>query len=147
MDEDATLERAFTQIQNYKKAVPSVFYYNALCVISDGLDARVSSVSAPFSRYLVWKSPEKKENGVLPELQILAERMFEKKTLLELIRYNTVFEAEEVKNKETGVLSVIKIKKVAAYHQYYAMEKAVKETLRATAEDGDKKIGVVWHTQ
>ncbi len=62
MDEDATLERAFTQIQNYKKAVPSIFYYNALCVISDGIDARMSSVSAPFSRYLVWKSPEKQEN-------------------------------------------------------------------------------------
>ena len=100
MDEDATLDRAFTQIQNYKNAVPSIFYYNALCVISDGIDARMSSVSAPFSRYLVWKSPEKQENGVIPELQILAERMFEKKTLLELIRYNTVFESEEVKNTE-----------------------------------------------
>lgn len=101
MDENATLERAFTQIQNYKKAVPSVFHYNAVCVISDGLDARISSVSAPFSRYLVWKSPEKKENGILPELQILAERMFEKKTFLELVRYNTVFETEEVKDART----------------------------------------------
>jgi type I restriction enzyme, R subunit len=135
MDEDATLERAFTQIQNYKKAVPSIFYYNALCVISDGIDARMSSVSAPFSRYLVWKSPEKSENGVIPELQILAERMLEKKTLLELIRYNTVFESEEVKDQKTGLLSVVKIKKVAAYHQYYAVEKAVNETLRATHEE------------
>jgi type I restriction enzyme, R subunit len=147
MDEEATLERAFTQIQNYKKAVPSIFYYNALCVISDGIDARVSSVSAPYSRYLVWKSPEKLENGRLPEMQILAERMLQKKTLLELIRYNTVFETEEVKNKDTGLLSLVKIKKVAAYHQYYAVEKAVKETLRATGEAGDNKIGVVWHTQ
>lgn len=147
MDEDATLDRAFTQIQNYKKAVPSIFNYNAVCVISDGLDARVSSVSAPFSRYLVWKSPEKKENGILPELQILAERMFQKQTLLELIRYNTVFETEEVKDKKTGTLSLVKVKKIAAYHQYYAVEKAVKETLRATAETGDRKIGVVWHTQ
>ncbi len=61
-DESATLERAFTQIQNYKKAIPSIFYYNSLCVVSDGIDARVSSVSAPFSRYLVWKSPEKSQN-------------------------------------------------------------------------------------
>ncbi len=133
-DEDATLDRAFTQIQNYKKAVPSIFYYNTLCVISDGIDARVSSVSAPFSRYLVWKSPEKKENDVIPELQILAERMLDRKTLLELIRYNTVFETEEVKDQKTGLLSVVKIKKVAAYHQYYAVEKAITETLRATRE-------------
>ncbi len=147
MDEDATLERAFTQIQNYKKAVPSIFYYNAICVISDGIDARLSSVSAPFSRYLVWKSPEKQENWVIPELQILAERMFKKKTLLDLIRYNTVFESEEVKDPKTGLLSVVKIKKVAAYHQYYAVEKAVHETLRATHEEWDRKVGVVWHTQ
>ncbi len=133
-DEKATLDRAFTQIQNYKKAVPSIFFYNALCVISDGLDARVSSVSAPFSRYLVWKSPKKQENGIIPELQILAERLLQKKTLLELIRYNTVFETEEVKNKETGILSIVKVKKIAAYHQYYAVEKAITETLRATRE-------------
>ena len=132
MDEDATLERAFTQIQNYKKAVPSIFYYNALTIISDGLDARVSSVSAPFSRYLVWKSPLKSENGVIPEIQILAERLFDKATLLELIRYNTVFEVEEVKDKNTGLLSLIKVKKIAAYHQYYAVKKAITETLRAT---------------
>ena len=139
MDEDATFERAYAQIQNYKKAVPSIFYYNALCVISDGMDARVSSVSAPYSRYLVWKSPEKLENGRIPEMQILAERLLEKKTLLEVIRYNTVFETEEVKNRDTGLLSLVKIKKVAAYHQYYAIEKAIQETLRATSESGDRK--------
>ncbi|MDD2656432.1 MAG: type I restriction endonuclease subunit R [Patescibacteria group bacterium] len=147
-DEKATLERAFTQIQNYKKAVPSIFYYNSLCVISDGLDARVSSISAPFSRFLSWKSPDKKENGKLPEMQILAERMFKKDVLLSLIRFNTVFEQEERKDEKTGLFSVVKIKKVAAYHQYYAVEKAVKETLRATeGKEGDRKIGVVWHTQ
>lgn len=147
MDEDATLERAYTQIQNYKKAVPSIFYYNAICVISDGMDARMSSVSAPYSRYPVWKSPEKLENGRIPEMQILAERLLEKKTLLEVIRYNTVFETEEVKNKDTGLLSLVKIKKVAAYHQYYAIEKAIQETLRATSESGDRKAWVIWHTQ
>lgn len=147
-DEKATLDRAFTQIQNYKKAVPSIFYYNSLCVISDGIDARVSSVSAPFSRYLAWKSPEKIENGKLPEMHIMAQRMLDKEVLLRLIRYNTVFEQEEKKDEKTGLLSVIKVKKIAAYHQYYAVEKAVKETLRATHEsEGDRKIGVIWHTQ
>jgi type I restriction enzyme R subunit len=147
-DEKATLDRAFTQIQNYKKAVPSIFYYNALCVISDGIDARVSSVSAPFGRYLAWNSPEKTENGRLPQMQIMAERMMDKEVLLKLIRFNTVFEQEEQKDEKTGLLSVVKIKKVAAYHQYYAVQKAVSQTLRATNEqDGDRKIGVVWHTQ
>jgi len=147
VSEKATLERAFIQIQNYKKAVPSIFFYNALCVISDGVDARTSSLSAPFFRYLAWKSPDKKENGILPELQILAERMLKKSILLKLIRFNTVFESEEVKDENTGLLSLVKIKKIAAYHQYYVVEKAVNETMRATRKGGDRKIGVVWHTQ
>ncbi|CAC9580916.1 Type I restriction-modification system, restriction subunit R (EC 3.1.21.3) [uncultured Gammaproteobacteria bacterium] len=168
--EKATLERAYTQIQNYKTAIPSIFYYNALCVISDGLDARTSSVSAPFSRFLVWKSPEKTENGLLPELQILAERMLNKSTLLKVIRFNTVFESEEVKDEKSGLLQQVKIKKIAAYHQFYVVEKAIASTLRAlsdnkvadevreapesyglpsvkTQEKGDRKAGVVWHTQ
>jgi len=147
-DEKATLEKAFTQIQNYKTAVPSIFFYNALCVISDGIDARISSVSAPFSRYLAWKSPEKSENGIFPEMQIMAERMLKKDVLLKLIRYNTVFEKEEIKDEKTGLFSVVKIKKVAAYHQYYAVEKAIHETLRATHETaGDRKVGIIRHTQ
>lgn len=147
-DEKATLEKAFTQLQNYKKAVPSIFYYNSLCVISDGIDARVSSVSAPYGRYLAWKSPNKSENGKLIEMQIMAERMLDKEVLLRLIRYNTVFEQEELKDEKTGLTSLVKIKKVAAYHQFYAVEKAVKETLRATDEqNGDRKIGIIWHTQ
>lgn len=147
-DEKATLERAFTQIQNYKTAVSSIFYYNALCVISDGIDARVSSVSAPFSRYLAWKSPIKSENNQLTELHIMVENMFDRETLLRLIKFNTVFEKEEMKDEKTGLFSIVTIKKVAAYHQYYAVQKAVKETLRATdLQEWDRKIGVVWHTQ
>ena len=155
-DEKATLQKAFQQIQNYKKAVPSIFYYNALCVISDGIDAKVSSVSAPFSRYLAWKAPKedqneselaKQNNTLQTDLQILTEYMLNKDTLVKLIRYCTVFEQEEVKNAE-GIISQIKIKKVAAYHQYYAVQKAVAQTIRAThSTDGDRKIGVVWHTQ
>lgn len=155
-DEKATLQKAFQQIQNYKKAVPSIFYYNALCVISDGIDAKVSSVSAPFSRYLAWKAPKedpneselaKQSNTLQTDLQILTEYMLNKDTLVKLIRYCTVFEQEEVKSSE-GIISQIKIKKVAAYHQYYAVQKAVAQTLRAThSTDGDRKIGVVWHTQ
>jgi type I restriction enzyme R subunit len=141
LDEQATLEKAYTQIQNYRTAIPNIFFYNALCVISDGMDARVSSLSAPFSRYLAWKSPEKKENETFPEMQIMTERMFEKKTLINLIRYNTVFESEEKMDTKTGIKSIVKIKKVAAYHQYYAVQKAVQKTLEATDEsEGDRKI-------
>ena len=173
VSEKATLERAYTLILNYKAAIPSIFFYTALCVISDGVDALTSSLSAPFSRYLAWKSPVKEENGILPELQILAERMLNKSVLLKLIRFNTVFESEEVKDEKTGLLSLVKMKKIAAYHQYYLVEKAVQSTLRAIKKtvktkhilsvqedparyglpsvadqpEGDRKIGVVWHTQ
>lgn len=163
-DEKATLKRAYTQIQNYKNAVPGIFYYNAICVISDGMDAAASSISAPFSRFLSWKSPkasiqEENREELAPaaepppaygmtELQTLAKYMLDKKTLLELIRYCTVFEQEEKKDDKTGLIFQVKIKKVAAYHQYYAVQKAVRQTLRAThARDGDRKVGVVWHTQ
>ena len=147
VSEKATLEKAYTQIQNYKNAVPTIFYYNALCIISDGIDARVSSISAPYSRFLSWKSPQKKENGILPELQIMAEQLLKTNVLLKLIRFNTVFESEEMKDEKTGLLSLVKIKKVAAYHQFYVVEKAVQETLRAIQAKGNRKVGVVWHTQ
>ena len=146
-DEKATVRKAYNQIQNYKKAVPSIFYYNALCVISDGIDAKTSSLSAPFTRFLTWKAPEL-GNRVQTELQILTEHMLNKQVLLNLIRYCTVFEGEEKKDETTGLVSISKIKKVAAYHQYYAVQKAVAETIRATnSKDGDRKVGVVWHTQ
>ena len=144
--DNATIRNAYTQIQNYKKDVPSIFFYNALCVISDGIDAKVSSVSAPFTRFLSWKAPEKE--GIQTDLQVMTNHMFDKSVLLNLIRYCTVFEAVEKKVEKTGLVYVSKIKKVAAYHQYYAVQKAVEQTLRATnSKDGDRKVGVVWHTQ
>ena len=147
-DAKATLRKAYTQIQNYKKAVPSIFYYNAICVISDGIDATTSSVSAPFSRFLTWKAPNEIKGEVRTELQILTEHMLNKKPLVELIRYNTVFEQEEKKDEKTGLVFQVKVKKIAAYHQYYAVQKAVVQTLRATnSKDGDRKVGVLWHTQ
>lgn len=147
IDENATLKKAHTQIQNYKTAIPTLFHYNAMVVLSDGLEARTSSVSAPWSRMLAWKSPIKEENGKVPELQLMLQYMFEKDVLLKLIRYCTVFESEKKEDPETGVISTQKIKKIATYHQYYAVQKAVKETIRSTAENGDKKAGVIWHTQ
>ena len=147
-DEKATVRKAHQQIQNYKTVVPSIFYYNSICIISDGIEAGTSSVSAPFSRFLSWKSPTPKNNDPRTELQILTEYMLHKKTLVELIRYCTVFEQEEKKDDKTGLIFQVKIKKVAAYHQYYAVQKAVTETIRATnGKEGDRKVGVIWHTQ
>ena len=146
-DEQATLQRAYDQIHNYQSAVPRLFDYNGLCVISDGIDARVSSLSAPYSRFLAWKSPEydtKKFSWQL-ELKTLVEYMLEPTTLLKLVRYNTVFEKEEQVDEQTGLTSVQTIKKVAAYHQYYAIQKAVAQTHEAIA--WDHKIWVVRHTQ
>ena len=175
-DEKATLLKAYQQIQTYKNTVPSIFYYNALCVISDGIDAKASSISAPFSRFLDWKASasalhnEDIKQDELPiaaehqpfygltDLQILTKYMLDKKTLVELIRYCTVFESEEKKDAKTGLIFQTKVKKVAAYHQYYAVQKAVAQTIRATrssiypllragAGNGDRKAGIVWHTQ
>jgi type I restriction enzyme R subunit len=146
VDEKATVEKAYKQIQTYKEQVPRLFDYNALCIISDGIDAGASSLSAPLSRYLTWKADEEVV-GVQTQLQTMAEHMLNKDTLVKLVRYCTVFEREEAKDATTGIISQITVKKVAAYHQYYAVQKAIQQTLRATAADGDKKIGVVWHTQ
>lgn len=148
LDEKATLRKAFTQIQNYKAATPRIFYYNSICVISDGIEAKTSSVSAPFSRYLSWRSSKPVEKDPRTELQLLAEYMLNKETLVKLIRYCTVFEQEEKKDEQSGLIFQVKVKKVAAYHQYYAVQKAVEQTIRATHNTGgDRKVGVVWHTQ
>ena len=90
--------------------MPSIFFYNALCVISDGIDAKVSSLSAPFTRYLSWKAKE--DSGVQTDLQVMTKHMFDKRVLLNLIRYCTAFEAEEKKDEKTGLVSISKIKKL-----------------------------------
>lgn len=148
LDEKATLDKAYTQIQNYKNIVPNIFNYNAICIISDWLDARTSSLSAPFSRYLAWKWPKERKNEIIPEIQMMSEEMLKKDVVINLIRYNTVFETEEQKDEKTWLIKQVKIKKIAAYHQYYAVKKAIKETIRATHEsEWNRKIWVVWHTQ
>lgn len=149
-DEKATLKKAYTQLQNYKTAVPHLFHYNALCIISDGMEARTSSFTAPYSRYLAWKAPKAERNKTMhpmTELQTLTQYMLHQETLLHLIRYCTVFETEKATDKKTGLVSQFKVKKIAAYHQYYAVQAAIKQTLRASDSTGDGKIGVVWHTQ
>jgi len=148
-DENATLHNAYQQLQNYTTAIPQLFYYNALMVISDGLEARVGTFTAPWSRFVAWKSVdgEKEANRNTPELETLVAGMLNPKILLDLIKHFTVFERVKGADMETGLSGITLIKKIAAYHQYYAVNKALLASKKATADNGDRKIGVVWHTQ
>ncbi len=73
--------------------------------------------------------------------------MLKKNVLLDLIKHFIVFEKSKKEDPKTGLYSVVSVKKIAAYHQYYAVNKAIAETLRATSKHGNRKVGVVWHTQ
>jgi len=168
-DENATLQSAYRQIETYKQQIPSLFTYNALIVISDGLEARAGSLSAGFSRYTAWKSSDGESiaSHLVSELEVLVNGMLGKDTLLDLIRSFTVFEKQKQEDLKTGLTTVKTVKKIAAYHQYYAVNKAVDSTLRASGmnkgiaespanfgfktvqeqQPGDHRAGVVWHTQ
>ena len=149
IDENATVQKAFTQLQNYKNAIPPLFYYNAILVASDGLDARAGTISSGISRFLAWKSSDrfKEDAATTPQIETLIKGMLGKEVLLDLIRHFIVFEKSKKEDAKTGLSSVVNIKKIAAYHQYFAVNKAIEETLRATSEQGNGKAGVVWHTQ
>lgn len=171
-DEEATITAAYNQIETYKAQIPSLFVYNELIVISDGLEARAGSLSAGLSRYAAWKSEdgETVASHLVGELEVLLRGMLNRETLLDLVRAFTVFEKDKHEDKATGQLTITTVKKVAAYHQYYAVNKAVESTLRATGinsampkaaesplnfgfktvkeqQTGDHRAGVVWHTQ
>ena len=133
-DENATVQSAFRQIETYKETIPSLFTYNSVVVISDGLEARAGSLSAGFSRMMAWKSADGKAEAshLVSQLEVLINGMLNKETLLDLIRSFTVFEKSKTEDKNTGITTVKTVKKIAAYHQYYAVNKAVESTVRAT---------------
>lgn len=138
-DENATVFTAFKQLQTYKAQIPSLFVYNALLIISDGWDARCGTLTSPYSRFMAWKT----EDGVnladdaALQMETMTNGMLRKDVLLDLIKHFIVFEKRE---ENTA-------KKVAAYHQYYAVNKALNKTIEASALTGDRRAGVVWHTQ
>jgi len=148
-DENATVKKAFIQLQNYKNAISSLFYYNSTLVASDGLDAKAGTISTDYSRFLAWKTQdgEVEDKTTIPQAETLVKGMLSKETLLDLIKQFTVFEKSKTQDPETGLTIVKTDKKIAAYHQYYAVNKAVESTLIATGDKGDRKVGVVWHTQ
>lgn len=138
VNEDTTIEDAYKQIKNYQLDIPSLFYYNAFNIISDGLDTRVGTITSDFTRYMTWKS----ENGEKPEetgvnyFSTLINGVFPKERILDLIRNFIVFQNSKGKT----------IKIIAGYHQYFAVRKAVERTKKSLAEKS-RKVGVVWHTQ
>ena len=148
-DEKATVKRAYTQLQNYKSSIPALFQYNSLLIASDGLDAKVGSLSADYSRFMQWKTKDGKteESSTSPQLETLISGMLKPQILLELIRHFMVFVREKKEDKETGIVSIKSSKILAAYHQYYAVKKAVSSVVIASRDKGDGKGGVVWHTQ
>jgi type I restriction enzyme R subunit len=152
VDEKANLRAAHNQLQTYKREIPSLFTYNALLVISDGLSARAGSLTADFNRFSAWKTPTGENSTVAErsrsnELEILTTGLLNKQTLLDLIRHFTVFEKTRSEDLNTGIVSITTIKKIAAYHQYYAVNKAVESIIKASSQEGSRKGGVIWHTQ
>ncbi len=148
-DHQATIRKAFDQIQTYKTVIPSLFFYNAFCVISDGLEAKAGTLSSAFSRFQTWKTIDgKKESSPhVSQLEVLIKGMLNPATLLDLIRNFIVFEKDKTIDKKTGLTQIETVKKIAAYHQYHAVNKAVENTRMAAAENGSRKAGVIWHTQ
>jgi type I restriction enzyme R subunit len=138
-DENATLDGAFNQLQTYKSQITSLFRTNAVLVISDGIAARIGSLTADRERFMPWRTvagdaPAAKGT---PELETVLKGVFDRRRFLDLLKDFIVF-------GDTGS-DVSKI--LAGYHQFHAVRKAVESTLAATAAGGDRKAGVIWHTQ
>jgi type I restriction enzyme R subunit len=139
VDENANLKSAFNQLQTYKQAIPSLFTYNSLLIISDGWDARCGTITSDYGRFMTWKTKDGQTTAdhLQPQMEVMFHGMLNKHTLLDLIRQFIVFEKSDSKT----------LKKVAAYHQYYAVNKAVESTVTASGSNGDRRGGVIWHTQ
>lgn len=139
-NEQVGMFEGFNQLQTYKTTIPQLFNHNAFMVTSDGVNTRFGSLTADFDRFMHWRSQDGRTEATssVPSLEVLIHGMLNKHVLLDMLKYFTLFQ-------DSGDGKVVKI--VAAYHQYYAVNKAVESTLKASAETGDGKGGVIWHTQ
>jgi type I restriction enzyme R subunit len=137
-DEKTTLHSAFRQVETYKAIIPSLFTYNGFVVVSDGLEAKAGSISAGLSRFMAWKTADGKAEAshLVSQLETLIQGMLNKETLIDLIRHFIVFEKSKRVDPGTGLTTISTVKKLAAYHQYYAVNRAVESTLRATGYSG-----------
>lgn len=147
-DEDATLKNAWNQIQTYRHDIPSVFTANAVALISDGTSAAMSPFSGSFEHYAPWKTIEGKEVVTdRPALEVAIKGVFDPARFLDILRNFVVFSEETVTDPKTGQKTKVLIKRVAKYHQYWAVNAAVDSTVAASGPNGDRRGGVVWHTQ
>jgi type I restriction enzyme R subunit len=170
VDETTTINSAFKQLSTYKADIPSLFTYNSMLIISDGLEAKVGTISSGLNRFLAWKSVDGyvEESNLISPLYPLIQGMLNKKTLLDLIQNFIIFEETKKTDPTSKINYVEVIKKLAAYHQYYATNKAIESVVRASKAvplgikqdpadyglpsvkhqpEGDRKGGVIWHTQ
>jgi type I restriction enzyme, R subunit len=138
-DENATVRGAYNQIQTYKKDIPSLFPYNEVVVISDGIHAKAGTLTADWERFAPWRTEDGKELAPKNSLQlgVLVKGIFAKERFLDLVRNFIVFE------DDGGQL----FKKMAGYHQFHAVNKAIESTVAASSLRGDRRAGVIWHTQ
>jgi len=136
-DKEATVRSAFNQFQTYKAEIPSLFTFNEVLIASDGVKALAGTITSDWERFMPWRTIDGSELSPtnLPQLEVLLKGIFQKENFLELIRHFIVFEAER------NGLS----KKMAAYHQFHAVRKAINQTVKAV--QGNKRAGIVWHTQ
>ena len=139
-DENATIWSAFNQLQTYKRQVPSLFAFNEALVVSDGLGARIGSLTANREWFLPWRTIEGEEPAPasIPQLEVLIKGAFQPNRFLRFVRHFIVFEEEA-----GGLL----LKKLAGYHKFHAVTRAVEATVDASRPGGDRRCGVVWHTQ
>jgi len=139
-DEQATIWNAFKQLQTYKVQIPRLFAYNEALVISDGLEARIGTLTADREWFMPWRTTEGESLAParMAQLEVLLTGVFEKRRFLQILRHFIVFEDE-------GGGKVIK--KMAGYHQFHAVNRAIGETVKAIRPEGDQRVGVVWHTQ
>ncbi len=137
--ENATIWNAFQQLQTYKQELPSLFVFNELLVVSDGLEARTGTLSSDKERFLPWRTIEGESlaSKTMSQLEVLIRGVFDKRRLLDLLRYFIVFEDDG----DTAT------KKMAGYHQFHAVARALDATVSASRPQGDRRVGVVWHTQ
>jgi type I restriction enzyme R subunit len=150
-DEDATIWSAYHQLQTYKAEIPSLLRYNELLVVSDGLQARLGSLTASQEWFKVWRTIDGEQDAPKTALglEVLLRGVFEPRRLLDLLQHFIAFEEDP----DTGALHKI----IAGYHQFHAVNAAVEQTVRASGiataaqthggQQGDRRAGVVWHTQ
>lgn len=141
--QNATIADAFNQLQTYLHQIPSLFNTNAVLVTSDGMEARIGSITADAERFMPWRTVDGQDfaHRGTPELETLLRGVFTRKNLLALIRDFIVFGGRGAKDGG-GPFKI-----VAGYHQFHGAQKAVRQAVEATRPDGDRKIGVIWHTQ